>query len=47
MALVARKNGVLEILMNHGRTESRWSSDPDAIHAGQVSHITVTVDGGT
>ncbi len=46
MALVARKNGVLEILMNDGRTESRWSSDPDSIHAGQVSHITVTVDAG-
>jgi hypothetical protein len=38
--------GAVEITMNDGRTESGWSSDPEAIAAGRRHHVAVIVDGG-
>ncbi|MBS1825130.1 MAG: exo-alpha-sialidase [Acidobacteria bacterium] len=39
-------NGSVELVLNDGRTENRWSSDQNALSAGASHHITVTVDGG-
>lgn len=36
----------LEIVLNDGRTESRWECDPGMIEPGTVHHVMVTVDGG-
>ena len=38
--------GRLEIVMNDGRTESRWDSDPGLLRAGEWHHAAVIVDGG-
>jgi hypothetical protein len=32
--------------MNDGRTENRWSSDPNSLQTGRCQHIAVNVDGG-
>jgi len=36
----------LEVILNDGRTENRWDSDPGLLSPGQVHHVTVIVDGG-
>ena len=36
----------MELLMNDGRTENRWRSDPGALKAGEPQHIVVIIDGG-
>lgn len=38
--------GTIEIILNDGRTESRWDCDPDMLKVGQLHHVTVIVDGG-
>ena len=38
--------GAVEIVMNDGRTENRWTSDPGLLRAGMLHHIAVIVDGG-
>jgi hypothetical protein len=38
--------GAIEIVLNDGRTESRWSSDPGRLEAGKLHHVVATVDGG-
>ena len=38
--------GTVEIILNDGRTESRWDCDPDVIQAGKRHHLAVVVDGG-
>jgi hypothetical protein len=38
--------GTLEIVLNDGRTENRWDSDPGALESGKLQHVIVTVDGG-
>ncbi len=45
-ALETAKNRAVEIVLNDGRTESRWSSDPGSIEAGRVHDVAVIVDGG-
>ena len=40
------KNGSVEIVLNDGRTENRWSSDQNALSTGKSHHISVIVDGG-
>jgi hypothetical protein len=42
---LAEQNAV-EIVLNDGRTESRWQSDPGVIRAGSPHHVAVVVDGG-
>jgi hypothetical protein len=36
----------LEIVLNDGRTESRWDCDPGALQEGTHHHVAVIVDGG-
>jgi hypothetical protein len=38
--------GALEIVLNDGRTENRWSSDAGTLEAGKVHHAVVSIDGG-
>lgn len=45
-ALVTRPGGRIEVLLNDGRSESRWDSDPGLLKAGQTHHTVVIVDGG-
>ncbi|MHB1354688.1 MAG: exo-alpha-sialidase [Anaerolineae bacterium] len=39
-------SGAVELVLNDGRTENRWASDPGTLQAGVVQHIVVIVDGG-
>ncbi|MDH7568615.1 MAG: exo-alpha-sialidase, partial [Armatimonadota bacterium] len=39
-------DGALELLLNDGRTENRWRSDPRGLSAGKTHHVAVVVDGG-
>jgi hypothetical protein len=43
--LVTAHRGV-ELLMNDGRSESRWASDANVLTPGKPQHIAVIVDGG-
>jgi hypothetical protein len=36
----------VEIVLNDGRTESRWACDPDRLETGKLHHMVVIVDGG-
>ncbi len=38
--------GTLEIVLNDGRSESRWDCDPGVLTAGTLHHVVVIVDGG-
>ena len=38
--------GAVEIVLNDGRTESRWGCDPGMLAAGKLHHLVVIVDGG-
>jgi hypothetical protein len=38
--------GTVEIVLNDGRTDSRWDTDPGALVAGRLHHLVVVVDGG-
>jgi hypothetical protein len=40
------EGGAAEIVMNDGRTESRWASDAGMLRAGTPHHVVVIVDGG-
>jgi hypothetical protein len=46
LCLRTGEGGRLEIVMNDGRTESRWDSDPGLLRAGEGHHAAVIVDGG-
>jgi len=45
-ALHTTRRGTLEIVLNDGRSESRWDCDPDLLTAGTLHHVAVIVDGG-
>ena len=45
-ALVALAGGAVELILNDGRSESRWASDPGLLTAGKTHHIAAIVDGG-
>lgn len=45
-ALRIMDGSAAEIILNDGRTESRWSSDPGSIQPGKLHHITAIMDGG-
>jgi hypothetical protein len=45
-ALVTTAAASLELILNDGRTESRWASDPGTVKPGQPQHVAVVVDGG-
>ena len=38
--------GMVEIVLNDGRTENRWDCDPGSIEIGKLHHLVVVVDGG-
>jgi hypothetical protein len=38
--------GALELLLNDGRAQSSWQSDPGELLPGRVQHVSVIVDGG-
>ncbi|MBM4026681.1 MAG: hypothetical protein FJ280_14955 [Planctomycetes bacterium] len=38
--------GTLELVLNDGRTESRWECDPALLRPGKLHHVVVNVDGG-
>lgn len=46
LALVTTGRGTIELVMNDGRSESRWDCDPGMIVAGKRHHVAVIVDGG-
>jgi Concanavalin A-like lectin/glucanases superfamily/BNR/Asp-box repeat len=39
-------NDTIEITMNDGRTESRWTSDPGTAVTDRLQHVAIVVDGG-
>ena len=44
--LQTASSGRLEIVLNDGRTENRWTSDPGILETGRQHHIGVVIDGG-
>jgi hypothetical protein len=38
--------GTVEIILNDGRSESRWDCDPGLLQAGRMHHLAISVDGG-
>lgn len=38
--------GMIEIVLNDGRTENRWDCDPGLLEVGKTHHLVVSVDGG-
>ncbi len=40
------EQGRVEVLLNDGQTEARWTSDVGVLEAGRRRHVVVTVDGG-
>ena len=45
-ALHTTSRGTVEIILNDGRSESRWDCDPDLLETGKLHHLAVIVDGG-
>lgn len=45
-ALLTTKKQTIEILLNDGRSESRWDCDPGLLQAGHLQHLVAIVDGG-
>ncbi|MEW6750856.1 MAG: LamG-like jellyroll fold domain-containing protein [Candidatus Latescibacterota bacterium] len=46
LCLQTGDRGTVEVVLNDGRTESRWACDPGLLVAGRPHHVVVTVDGG-
>jgi hypothetical protein len=46
LALLTAERGALELIMNDGQTDCRWTSDLGSIAAGRRHHVAVIVDGG-
>jgi hypothetical protein len=46
LCLQTTPRGTVEVLLNDGRSESRWDCDPGLLHAGRPHHIVVNIDGG-
>ncbi len=47
LCLQTMPHGTVEILLNDGRCESRWGSDPGLLQPGRLHHIVVNADGGS
>ncbi len=45
-ALQTTARGTVEIVLNDGRTESRWDCDPGLVREDQIHHLVAIVDGG-
>ena len=46
LGLITTARATLEIVLNDGRTESRWDCDPGLLETGRNHHVVVVVDGG-
>ena len=46
VCLQTTSRGTVEIVLNDGRSESRWDCDPDMLHSGKLQHVVAIVDGG-
>lgn len=46
LQLATAGGGAVRIVLNDGRSESSWTSDPGAALPGRAHHLVVTVDGG-
>jgi hypothetical protein len=44
--LQTKPRGAVEIVLNDGRTENRWETDPGLFRANQVHHLVAIVDAG-
>jgi hypothetical protein len=45
-ALTMAPRNAVELILNDGRSESRWTSDPETVAPGRVHHVVAIVDGG-
>jgi hypothetical protein len=45
-ALVTIPGGAVQLILNDGRTENRWASDPGMLTSGKQHNIAVVIDGG-
>jgi hypothetical protein len=45
-ALQTTARGTLELVLNDGRSDSRWDCDPGLLKPGRWQHVTAVVDGG-
>jgi hypothetical protein len=46
LALQTTSRGTVEVVLNDGRTESRWDCDPGLLSPGRRHHLVAIVDGG-
>lgn len=46
LCLQTTSRGTAEIILNDGRSESRWDCDPGLLQTGRRHHIVVNIDGG-
>ncbi|MBM4024653.1 MAG: hypothetical protein FJ280_04505 [Planctomycetes bacterium] len=46
LCLQTTSRGTVEIILNDGRSESRWDCDPGLVQVGKPHHLVVNVDGG-
>ncbi len=45
-ALATTERGTVELILNDGRSESRWDTDPGMLQRGKLHHVVAIVDGG-
>jgi hypothetical protein len=46
LCLQTTARGTMEIVLNDGRTENRWDTDPGLLQAGKLHHLVAIVDCG-
>jgi hypothetical protein len=46
LCLQTTSRGTVEVVLNDGRSESRWDCDPGLLKAGRSHHLVINVDGG-
>jgi hypothetical protein len=46
LSLETTSRATLEIVLNDGRSESRWDCDPGVLQLGKLHHVVAIVDGG-
>jgi hypothetical protein len=44
--LATTTRGTVELVLNDGRTENRWDTEPGLIEAGKLHHLAAIVDAG-
>jgi len=46
LCLQTTARGTVEVILNDGRSESRWDCDPGLLQAGRKHHLAISIDGG-